>query len=117
MMGSFDFQAFYDEVGTRIKIEREKQGLSQDSMAEYLDLTRASIINIEKGRHKPAIHVLVLIANFLNVDVMKLMPTKPISAYKNDVQFYDFKKIVTTDFDMDLAKNTMIKFISFNKKV
>jgi transcriptional regulator with XRE-family HTH domain len=63
----------YKLVGQRIRAAREKRGLSQEKLAERVDLTRTSITNIEKGRQKLLVHTLVLISDALAVPVVDLI--------------------------------------------
>lgn len=53
-----DYQAFYAEVGRRIRQAREKRGLSQEALASAVSLTRTSVTNIEKGRQKFLVHTI-----------------------------------------------------------
>lgn len=69
-----DLTTFYQELGHRIKTERLKRNISQENLGNHLDLTRASIINIENGRHRPSIYQLILIANYFQIDYTYLIP-------------------------------------------
>jgi transcriptional regulator with XRE-family HTH domain len=55
---------FYQEIGSRIRNARLLSGISQEILAAQLGLTRASIINIEKGRHRPSVHLLIEIVRY-----------------------------------------------------
>jgi transcriptional regulator with XRE-family HTH domain len=65
---------FYQLLGERIKNARTQTGLKQEAFASYLNLSRASIVNIEKGRQHPPIHLLFVIAKVLNIEVTQLLP-------------------------------------------
>lgn len=67
-------QEFYTEVGCRIRRAREKLGLSQESLARLVSLTRTSVTNIEKGRQKFLVHTLMDLASALQVDAVTLLP-------------------------------------------
>jgi transcriptional regulator with XRE-family HTH domain len=69
-----DQQAFYAEVGRRIRQTREERGLTQEALAELVSLTRTSITNIEKGRQKILAHTLVDLATALRVAPATLLP-------------------------------------------
>lgn len=71
-----DLDKFYIGIGENIKNYRFKLGYSQDDLAKFLDLTRTSIVNIEKGRQRPPIHTLVELSSFLKVSVDDLLPSK-----------------------------------------
>lgn len=84
-MHTTDIDEFYKEIGVRIRDFRLLAGLSQEILAENLNLTRASIINLEKGRHRPSLHLLVEISSLLMIHYTSLIPDKnptPISTSK-----------------------------------
>ena len=74
----------YKLVGQRIRAAREKRGLSQEKLAERVDLTRTSITNIEKGRQKLLVHTLFLLSDALAVPIIELIQaperTDPVDA-------------------------------------
>jgi DNA-binding XRE family transcriptional regulator len=65
----------YKEIGARIRSYRRKIAMKPEILAEHLGLTRASIVNIEKGRHKPAIHTLLEISEVLQIPYVDLIPS------------------------------------------
>lgn len=67
---------FYAEVSELIKSERLKLKISQEELSDLLNLTRASIINLEKGRHKPSIYQILQIAAYFKIDYTNLIPVK-----------------------------------------
>jgi len=66
----------YREIGRRIAATRRqrKPRLSQKDLAEAVDLSRTSVVNIERGRHRIQIHVLYVIAQMLGVEPHDLLP-------------------------------------------
>lgn len=68
-------EQFYIELGAKIASVRNDKDISQEVLAEFLKLSRPSVANIEKGRQRPSIVTLALIANYLKVDVMELLPS------------------------------------------
>jgi transcriptional regulator with XRE-family HTH domain len=69
-----DINGFYREMGERIKTERLKRNMNQEELGDYLNLTRTSIINLEKGRHRPSVFQLLQIAELFKIDHRVLMP-------------------------------------------
>lgn len=67
-------QAFYREMGQRIRAAREKSHLTQEALASMVSLTRTSVTNIEKGRQQLLVHTLVEIAKALKVSLESLLP-------------------------------------------
>ncbi|WP_118194306.1 helix-turn-helix domain-containing protein [Albibacterium indicum] len=67
-------EQFYIELGAKIASIRNDKNINQEVLAEFLKLSRSSVANIEKGRQRPGIITLALIANFLKVGVSDLIP-------------------------------------------
>lgn len=65
---------FFTNLGANISSIRIRKGINQDDLAKFLDLSRPSIVNIEKGKQKPSVYALLLIANYLMVDLKELLP-------------------------------------------
>lgn len=65
---------FYMILGSRIREYRVNANLKQETFANFLKLSRASIVNIEKGRQHPPIHLIWDIAKVLNIQVSDLFP-------------------------------------------
>ncbi|MHA4808399.1 helix-turn-helix domain-containing protein [Flavitalea flava] len=63
----------YEELGKRIKAAREKEGINQDVVAKYLDLSRVSISNIEAGKQRVQLHTLLDIVRILRIDLNELL--------------------------------------------
>ncbi|MGW5480462.1 helix-turn-helix domain-containing protein [Streptomyces sp. NPDC004008] len=65
---------FYVSVGDHIRDARSAARLTQAELAASLGLARSSIANIEGGRQRLPLHMFVLIAETLNVNVAELLP-------------------------------------------
>ncbi len=59
---------FYLKIGLNIKAVRENRDMKQHVLAEMLGLSRASVVNIEKGRQHVTLHTLWQIATVLNAN-------------------------------------------------
>jgi transcriptional regulator with XRE-family HTH domain len=68
-------EAVYLLLGKRLAQLRTDRDLSQETLAEWTGLTRASIANIEKGRQRVFIHQLYRFAQALRVDLLGLLPS------------------------------------------
>ncbi len=55
--------------GKRMKELRKNLGLSQDELAEKVDISSKYLSRIEMGQHFPSIDTLVKLANALNVEL------------------------------------------------
>ena len=56
-----------DEIGKKIKVLRKARGLTQEQLADKLQVKRATISNYEVGRRSPHLKELENIANALGV--------------------------------------------------
>lgn len=74
MPAILEIDQFYKELGDRIKTERLKRKISQEDLGDRLGLTRASVVNLEKGRHRPSIYQLIQIASLFSLDYTRLIP-------------------------------------------
>ena len=53
----------------RLKILREKRGMSQQHLADELGISRSAVGNYELGAREPDLETLELIADYFNVDM------------------------------------------------
>jgi transcriptional regulator with XRE-family HTH domain len=69
-------EAVYKDIGRRIEFLRTDRGVSQRELGERLrhPLTRAAVCNMEGGRQRILAHVLLEIADALDVDPRELLP-------------------------------------------
>jgi putative transcriptional regulator len=54
---------------TKIKELREKRNLTQEALAEKVDVTRQTILFLEKGKYNPSLRLAYKIAKVLNSKV------------------------------------------------
>jgi putative transcriptional regulator len=54
---------------TKIKEFREKFGITQETLAEKVDVTRQTILFLEKGKYNPSLRLAYKIARLFNVKV------------------------------------------------
>jgi len=59
----------FQVIGQKIKERRKALHITQESIANYLDINPSHISNIECGRANPSLTILVKIANFLECSV------------------------------------------------
>jgi transcriptional regulator with XRE-family HTH domain len=69
-------EKIYQEIGQRIRNERCALGFSQTDLAECIGYgpQHAPISQIELGKQRPEIHVLIAIAEALGVEIADLLP-------------------------------------------
>jgi transcriptional regulator with XRE-family HTH domain len=88
---------FYQDVGARIREARNLAQINQETLATQLGLTRASVINLEKGRHRPSLIQLLEIANVLMCDYTSLIPVSVPVHIDNHKLAIDIKNAVSSD--------------------
>ena len=66
-------QIDYLEIGGRIRAERTKQGISQEKLAEMVDVGTTHISHIETRNTIPSLKTLVAIINALNLSADELL--------------------------------------------
>lgn len=64
---------FYERLGGRIRAIRKAHGVTQEQVAERLQLNRTTIVNIERGRQRLAVHQLVELASVLGCEPAALL--------------------------------------------
>lgn len=95
---------FYKIVGAKIKDRRDAKGITQESLAQSIELTRTSVNNIEHGRQKILLDTFWQISSILDISLMELLPLPEevnTSVKKNfpsdtpeDVKNWIFKELV-----------------------
>lgn len=66
----------YILIGKRIETVRVERRITQGELARRIDRTRAAISNMELGRQRIPMHVLMRVAEVLGVPVTDLLPGK-----------------------------------------
>lgn len=58
-----------NSIGRKVKTLRLEKGLSQEKLAEYVNMSREHISCIERGKNLASIETLYSLAKFFNVDI------------------------------------------------
>lgn len=69
-----DMKGFYREFGRRLRENRRKAGLTQETLAKRVGLSRTSITNIEHGNQYIQLHMFVLLSSALGCEPQELLP-------------------------------------------
>lgn len=64
----------YQMFGSRVRALRERKNVTQEELGRRIDLSRTSIVNIEKGRQRVLLHQVVEIADALDAKPAELLP-------------------------------------------
>lgn len=73
----------YSGMGRLVRQCRERLKMTQEDLARRIDLSRASVANIETGRQHIPVHHLYRLALALEVDVPALLPNLTPAAVTN----------------------------------
>lgn len=113
-----EINKFYTEIAERIKTERLRKKITQEDLGDLLELSRASVINLEKGRHRPSIYQLILISRFLKVDYSRLIPisSEKTKTKKNKMVKNDLSKMITEDSLNSSSRAKLLTFLSSVEK-
>jgi transcriptional regulator with XRE-family HTH domain len=68
-----DYKKISENFGLKIMVERKKQKLSQEDLAELANMHRNSIGDIERAEKSPTLESMCAIANALNLDLQDLL--------------------------------------------
>ena len=111
-------------IGEYLKKLREDRGLSQRGLAMKMNVSNASISDIERGNQKPKFEMLMLFAKALNVDFDDLITIQQ-GEYLNDM----FRDRIEVDMSMkiplvgsvragmpELAQDNLEGYISVDRK-
>lgn len=60
------------ELNTKIKEYRAKLDLTQEELADLVDVRRETIVHLEQGKYNPSLKLAMNIAKVLNVSVEEL---------------------------------------------
>jgi transcriptional regulator with XRE-family HTH domain len=77
-------KAFYQAFGNLVRLRRQQRPkpLRQEELGRLVGLSRTSIINVEKGRHRLVIHQLLAFSRALNVPPEALLPGARSTKYQ-----------------------------------
>ena len=88
----------YLMMGERLKRQRIKQKLTQEQLAEAVDLSVSHLSHIENGNTKTSLQTILNIANVLNISIDKILgidfgtKTRHVPIAEIDVIFRDCTK-------------------------
>ena len=58
-----------NDIGKKVKSLRLERGLSQEKLAEYVDMSREHISCIERGKNLASTETLYYLAKFFEIDI------------------------------------------------
>lgn len=88
-------EPIYQEIGRLIRARREQVGLTQGQLAAAVEMSRPSVVNIEQGRQRIAVHDLYDLAAALHTSPALLAPYP--KAVRRDWIFFERKTVKGID--------------------
>ncbi len=58
-----------NDIGRKLKELRQEKELSQEKLAEYVNMSREHISCIERGKNLPTVETLYHLANYFKIDI------------------------------------------------
>ena len=98
----------HNTIGQNIKFLRRKQKLSQEMLAEGLEMKRGNIASYESGKAKPSAENLLRMANFFDVSISDMIQ-KDLSA-EDESAFPDIRTEVQ-GIEQTIAYNARVRII------
>ncbi|MCM1161020.1 MAG: helix-turn-helix domain-containing protein [Roseburia sp.] len=89
----------YKIIGNRIQSKRKSKNLTQEQMAEHLDVTAGYISQIERGVTKINLDMLSSISEYLECDIVDFIlgcNYPSINFYEDDI-FHDYQKLSSSE--------------------
>ncbi len=103
----------YELVGRKIREIRTISDMSQEGLADELGLSRTSVVNIEKGRQTPSIHLLIDISRIFNVSLEYFIDSK---YWKTD-EAITFNSVKSRIKNSTTTKSDQDKILNFFKRI
>ena len=89
------------KIGENILQKRKERGITQEELAEFMMVTKASVSKWETGQSYPDILLLPKLANFFNISVDKLIGYDPGLSSTQIQKFYIALENRVLDAGMD----------------
>lgn len=83
MMNSNDIKSI---IGSNLKKLRKNRNLSQEKLAEFLEMDKDSVASIEKGRAFVSAESLSKLCNYFNVEPEYFLKTNPFEYTVDDIE-------------------------------
>lgn len=117
MLSKEQQELFYKKLGTLIRAARERSENhnKQEVLSKQVGLSRASIVQIEKGIQKVQLHTLIQIAKCLQVEVNELIP--PLESLQQEQNAKLVKKMdkePLKDVDTADSKTKLTEFLKIS---
>ncbi len=109
----------FEGIGAKIKYFRTQKGLSQEELAEFVDVSPVYISNIERGEKAASLKVIIALANALNVstDVLLADNLNGAAGSFDQLQFQILADCSKEEHDIIIESMNVLKTILRRYKV
>jgi transcriptional regulator with XRE-family HTH domain len=107
---------FYAHVGSNIRNARTAAGLSQSMLAERIGFTRAAVSNLESGRQRLAVHLLVQIADTLGVKPAQLLAELPAPTEPDVLKRLDKHIVHAPETAQDFVRGAVAQLVAERRR-
>jgi len=117
-MNQLQEQEYYYQLGINIRDARKAAGLSQGILADMVGVSRTSMVNVEKGKHRLYIHVIILIAEALNKRLDNILPSRTTVKDGDKIVAATLPKIISDKSSVDSETEQAVAnfFLFLNNK-
>jgi transcriptional regulator with XRE-family HTH domain len=74
--------ALASAIGTRVKQERQRRGLTLDQLAEAAEVSRRAVVNVEQGTANPSVGTLLRLSDALGVGLPALVEPPQVDSLR-----------------------------------
>ena len=107
----------YEAVGMKVRFYRLQAKMSQETLAEFADVSRVYISGIERGEKPPSLDTIVCLANALQVSVDELLSGSLINGGNGKTYSDPFLDCTPDELSILLAAVESLKGILRNYKI
>lgn len=102
------------DVGSRIRNERKKQGLTQEKLAELADTSKSHVSNVENGKKDVSLGIFMAIRDSLHVSADYLLNVK-----SSDIEGKPWQEEVLELFDEcdDKEREYLYRMVKYCKEL
>lgn len=106
------------KIAKKIRKLRLKNGLKQDDLAELLNISRAQVCNIEKGRSNLSINHLEKLSKYFNVNITYFLnsnKTSTLELLESAAEIFNNKNLINDQKD-ELYNNITNIYLASKEK-
>lgn len=107
---------FYARIGSNIRTARTTAGLSQSTLAKRIGFTRAAVSNLESGRQRLTVHLLVQISDALEINPSQLLTELPARAEPDVLEELDRHIVHAPDTAQNFVRRAIAQLVAEQRR-